>query len=156
MPFEGTLGGLEVVLGIQSAVAHVLEEVAMPLVRSRRGHNADLPSGPFPILGPIGVLEDVVFPHRLYPEQLGAGSGRRNELAGRVPSNPVDAIEQKPVGFLPMARHRESGKSATGPSCHIRSIIDNAGVENQKLIEASPIQWQFFDLLLADQSGGRA
>src|SRR5206468_5589461 len=113
MPFERTLGVLEVVLGIQSAVAQVLEDVAMPFVRSGRGHNADLPSGPFPILGPIGVLEDVVFPHRLYPEQLGAGPGGRNELAGRVPPDPVDAVEQKAIGFLPMARHRESRKSAT-------------------------------------------
>ncbi len=55
-----------------------------------------------------------------------------------------------------MARHRESGKGATGPPCHIRSVIDNADVENQKLIEAPPIQRQFFDLLLGDQSGGRA
>src|SRR5881396_584489 len=156
MPFERTLGVLEVVLGIQSAVAHVLEEVAMPVVRSGRGHNADLSSGPFPILGAIGVLEDVVFPHRLYAQQLGACPGGRNELAGCVPPNPVDAVEHEPVGFLPMARHRESGKGATGPPCHIRSVIDNADVENQKLIEAPPIQRQFFDLLLGDQSGGRA
>src|SRR5436309_984464 len=83
------------------------------------------------------------------------GSGRHNDPADRVPPDPVDAVQQKPVGFLPMAGHREGGKSATGPSRHIRSIIDNAGVESQKLIEASPIQRQFFDLLLADQSGGR-
>src|SRR5437667_10354365 len=150
MPFKRTLLGLEEVSGIQSAVTVILEDVAMPVVRSRRGHNAHLPSGPFPILGAIGVLEDVVFPHRLYPEQLGAGPGRRNELAGRVPSNPVDAVEQKPVGFLPMARHRERGKSATGPSRHIRSIIDNAGVEPPKQIKASPLNRQYFDLLLAD------
>src|SRR3989441_6153386 len=156
MPFERALGGLEVVLGIQSAVPVILEDVPMPVVRSGRGHNADLPSGPFPILGPIGVLENVVFPYRLYPEQLGTGPGGRNELAGRVPSDPVDAVEQKPVSFLPMAGHRESGKSATGPSCHIRSVIDNAGVESQKLIEGSPIQRQFFDLRLPDQSRRRA
>src|SRR5438552_5249905 len=150
MPFERTLGVLEVVLGIQSAVAHVLEEVAMPLVRSGRGHNADLPSGPFPILCAVGVLEDVVFPHGLHPEQLGTGPGGRNELAGCVPSDPVDAVEHEPVGFLTMARHRESGKSATGTSSHIRSDIDNANVESQKLIEASPIQRQLFDLLLCD------
>src|SRR2546425_6762438 len=34
MPFERALGVLEVVLGIQSAVAHVLEDVAVPVVRS--------------------------------------------------------------------------------------------------------------------------
>src|SRR6266478_709141 len=108
------------------------------MVRPGGGHNADLSSGPFPILGAIGVLEDVVFPHGLDAQQLGAGPGRRDELVGRVPSNPVDAVDQKPVGFLPMARYRESGKTAA--SSHVRTVIDNAGVELQKPIEASPVQ----------------
>src|SRR5437016_14586466 len=98
----------------------------MPLVRPRRGHDADLSSGPFPILGAIGVLEDVVFPHGLDAKQLGAGPGRRDELVGRVPPNPVDAVDQKPVGFLPMARYRESGKTATAST--IGSISDDASV----------------------------
>src|SRR6059036_360983 len=138
MPFERTLGVLEVVLGIQSAVAHVLEEIAMPLVGSGRGHNADLSSGPFPILGAIRVLEDVVFPHGLHPEQLGTGAGWRDELVGRIPSDPVDAVDQKPVGFLPMACYREGGEIAA--SSHVRTVIDNPGVELQKPIEASAIQ----------------
>src|SRR5438034_6154073 len=111
-----------------------------------------MPSRQCPIISDLRVLEDYLFPHRLYPEQLGTGSGGRNELAGRVPPDPVDAVEQKPIGFLPVARHRESGKRATCTSGHIRSVVDNADVENQKLIEASPIQRQLFDLLLVDQS----
>src|SRR5438094_6615588 len=98
----------------------------MPLVRPGGGHNADLSSGPFPILGAIGVLEDVVFPHGLDAQQLGTGPGRRDELMSRVPANPVDAVDQKPVGFLPVARYRESGKTAA--ASHIGTIIDNAGV----------------------------
>src|SRR5436853_2938765 len=109
----------------------------MPLVGPGGGHNADLPSSPFPILGAIGVLEDVVFPHGLDAQQLGAGPGRRDELMGRVPPNPVDAVDQKPVGFLPMPRYRESGKTAA-PS-HVRTVIDNAGVELQKPIETAPV-----------------
>src|SRR5882672_8947002 len=100
----------------------------MPMVRPGGGYNADLSSSPFPILGAIRVLEDVVFPHGLDAQQLGTGPGRRHELMGRVPPNPVDAVDQKPVGFLPMARYRECGKTAA-PS-HIGTIIDNAGVEN--------------------------
>src|SRR6266581_1909259 len=125
----------------------------MPLVRPGGGYNADLSSGPFTILGAICVLEDVVFPHGLYAQQLGAGPGRRDVLVGRVPSNPVDAVDQKPVGFLPMPRYRESGKTAT--ASHIGTIIDNTSVENQKLIEAAPIQRQVLDLLFSDQSRGR-
>src|SRR5437870_2368075 len=122
----------------------------MPLVRPGGGHNADLSSSPFPILGAIGVLEDVVFPHGLDAQQLGAGPGGRHELVGRVPPNPVNAVDQKPVGFLPVTRYRESGKTAT--ASHIGTIIDNARVENQKLIEAATIQRQVLDLLFSDQS----
>src|SRR5438093_733422 len=107
----------------------------MPLVRPGGGHNADLSSGTLPILGAIGVLEDVVFAHGLDAQQLGTGSGRRDELVSGVSANPVDAVDHKPVGFLPMARHRESGKTAT--ASHIRSVVDNADIENQKLIEAA-------------------
>src|SRR5437660_1304937 len=153
MPFERTLGVLEVVLGIQGAVTVIFEEVAMPLVRSGGGHNGDLPSCPFPILGTIGMLEDVVFPHGLDTQQLGTGSGGRDELVGPIAPNPVDTVDQKPVGFLPVARYRESGKTAS--ASHIGSISDDAGVENQKLIEATTIQRQLLDLLLADESRRR-
>src|SRR5207247_9601698 len=97
MPFERPLGILEEVLGIQSAVAVILEDAAMPLVRSGRGHNADLPSGSFPILSAIRVLKDVVFPHRLVAEQFGTGLGGRNDLVAGVPSSPLDGCRQKPI-----------------------------------------------------------
>src|SRR2546426_4748746 len=69
------------------------------------------------------------------------------------PPNPVDPVNHEPVGFLPMARNREGGKTAA--ASHIGTIIGDTGIENQKLIEASPIQRQVFDLLLSDQSGRR-
>src|SRR5437870_13097353 len=95
------------------------------------------PPARFPYSATIGVLEDVVFPHRLYPEQLGAGPGGRNEHGGRLSPNPVDAVDQKPVGFRPMARDRET---RIGAASHIRSVVDNSDVDSQKLIEASAIQ----------------
>src|ERR1051326_1203755 len=147
IPFEWALGRFEETLGIQSAVAQILEDIAMPLVRSGRGHNADLPPSPFSILRAIRVLEDVVLPNGLDTEQLGTGPGRRNELVGRVAPDPVHSINQKPVGFLPMTSDRESGIIAAS---HVRSVIDDADVENQELIEAAPIQRQVFDLLLGN------
>src|SRR5438876_799977 len=50
MPFERNLFGREEVPGIQNVIPVILEEAAMPVVRSRRGHDTDLPSRPFPIL----------------------------------------------------------------------------------------------------------
>src|SRR2546425_6135831 len=70
--------------------------------------------------------------------------------ARHSPADPVDAVDKKPVGFLPMARYRESGKIAA--SSHVGTVIDNPGVELQKPVEASSIQRQVFDLLLGDQS----
>src|SRR5439155_24755364 len=102
----------------------------------RRSYNVDLAAGTFPILDAIGVLEDVVFSHRVDTEQLRARPGGRNEHGGRLSPNPVDPIDQQPVGLRPMARNRETGISAAS---HIRSIVDNADIESQKLIEASTI-----------------
>src|SRR2546422_7079502 len=87
----------------------------MPMVRPGGGHNADLSSSPFPILGAIGVLEDVVFPHGLDAQQLGAGPGRRDELVGRVPPDPVDAVDQKPVGFCRSPATEKAGKPPPPP-----------------------------------------
>src|SRR6266446_1509952 len=109
----------------------------MPMVRPGGGHNADISSSPFPILGAIGVLEGVVFTHGLVAQQLGAVPGMRDELVGRVPPDPVDSVDQKPVGFLPVARYRESRKTAA--SSHIGTIIDDANVELQKPIEAASV-----------------
>src|SRR5262249_14146037 len=97
-----------------------------------------------------GVFKDVIFPNCFHTQQLGTGPRRRHELMGRIPSDPVDAVDQKPVGFLTMARYRESGETAA--SSHVRTVIDNAGIELQKPIEATSIQRQVFDLLLGDQS----
>src|SRR5438477_362717 len=91
--------------------------------RAARAAKGALAAGPFPILGAIRVLEDVVFPYRLGTEQLRTGPGWRNKLVGRISADPVDAIDQKPVRFLPMARDRESGKTAA--AAHVRLVIDN-------------------------------
>ena len=96
------------------------------------------------------MLENVVFPHGFYSQQLPAGPRGRNELAGGVASNPVDSVDQKSVGFLPLARHRETGPTVA--LSDIRGVIGNADVECQKLIEAAPVQRQVLDLLLGDQS----
>src|SRR5881397_1046231 len=72
---------------------------------------------------------------------------------GCISSNPVDPIDHEPVRFLTMARYRVSGETAA--ASHVRSVIHYAGVENQKLIEASTIQRQVFDLLFGDESRRR-
>ena len=84
VPFERTLGGLEVVPRVQAAVAQILEHASMQLVRSRRRYDYDLSASPFSILGTVGVLEDVIFPHRVHAQQLPAGPRRRDELPSRV------------------------------------------------------------------------
>src|SRR5437867_6160828 len=93
--FEGRSGNgvIEEVARVQRAVAQILERAPVDLVGPRGGHNGDLSSGPFPILGAVGVRENVEFPHRFYPQQLPSRSVWLNELTGRVPANPVDSVD---------------------------------------------------------------
>src|SRR2546429_5309620 len=59
---------IKVVPGIQSAVAQEFVGGAVHLVASRRGHDADLSAGPFPILSPVRIRHDVKFMNRVHPE----------------------------------------------------------------------------------------
>src|SRR5437667_5940376 len=86
-------GLIEEVAGVQRAVAQILERAPVDLVGSRGGHNGDLSSGPFPILGAVSVRENVEFPYPFHAEQLPARSVWRNELAGRGPADPVDSVD---------------------------------------------------------------
>ena len=96
------IGLIEEVASVQHVVAHILKNAPVELVGSRGGHNRDLTSGPFAILGAVGVGEDVEFPHRFHAEQLPARSVWCNELAGCGPANPVDPVDGIPVGFRPL------------------------------------------------------
>src|SRR5712691_6580927 len=111
-----------------------------------------LRAGPFSILGAVGVLEDVVFAHRVYPQQLPAGAGRRNELAGRVGADIVDSVHEKSIGLRPLAGHREGRPGAV---VDVGAVIHGARVQRQELIEAAPVKRQVLDLALRDQARGR-
>src|SRR5207245_10401887 len=140
-------GCVEEVAGVEGAIAQILEEVSMQLVRSRRGHDADLSAGAFAILGAIAIRQDVVFPHGVDSKQHPAGAGRGNEQARGVGTDVIDSIDQKSIRFRPLARHGESRPGAV-VEC-IRAVVSHAYVEGQKLIEAAPVQRQLLDLLLA-------
>ena len=141
---------IEEVAGVKGAVAQIFECGSVQLVGSRGRHNVDLTSGPFSVLRAVGVGENVEFPHRFHTQQLPARSLRRNELAGRGPANPVDAVNDEPVGFRPLTRHRKHIPGATVE--RIRGGIGNAHVERYQLIEAAPVQGQLLYLLLGDHS----
>src|SRR5689334_11911863 len=89
---------IEEVPGVEGAIAKIFEHVSVKLVSSGGGHNADLPSGAFPILSAVSVLEDVVFPHRFYSQQLPAGSHGRDVLAVRISAHVVDSVDSEPIG----------------------------------------------------------
>src|SRR5439155_1829253 len=70
IPFKrrGAGGLIEEVPCIEGAVAQILEGGSMPLIGSRGGHDGDLAPCSFSILGAIGMLEDVIFPHRIHSQ----------------------------------------------------------------------------------------
>src|ERR1051326_59730 len=137
-------GGLiEEVPGVEGAIAQKLEGAAVPFVGPRGGHDADLTSGPFAVLGAVGVLEDVIFPHRIHSQQLPPSPRRRNEKAGRVSADVVDPINHKPVRFRPFASY---GKSCPAVVERVRAAVRYTGVQCQELIETPPIQGKVLDL----------
>src|SRR6516225_1534782 len=130
-------GLIEEVSRVQGAVAQILEDISVQLVSPRGGDDADLPSGPLPVLGAVSMLDDVVLAHGFDPQQLAAGPGRCYELGGGVATHPIDAVDHISIGFLPLARDGEPGPAIAGSD--IRSIVGNSGVERQKLIKAAPV-----------------
>src|SRR5260370_29100364 len=98
------------------------------------------------------MLNDVVLPDGVDPEQLAAGPGRGDELAGGVSANVVDSVQYESVGFRPLAN---DGKGGPGAIVDIGAVVNCARIESQKLIEAASVQRQFLDLLLADDAGRR-
>src|ERR1041385_1943781 len=86
-------GLIEEVARIESAIAQKLKDASVPFVGSRRGHDADLTSCPFAILGTVGVLENVIFPHCIHSQQLPSRPRRRYKKTGRVSADVVDAVK---------------------------------------------------------------
>src|SRR5262245_5856404 len=129
---------IEEVAGIQGSVTEKLKRAPVKLVGSRGSHNGDLSSGPFSILSPIGVRENVEFPHALHAEQLPARSIWRYELPGCGSAHPVDPIDGIPVGFRPLSCHGEHVPGAAVE--RIRSGIGNAHIKQNQIIEATAVQ----------------
>ncbi|PYS35033.1 MAG: hypothetical protein DMG14_27970 [Acidobacteria bacterium] len=147
---RGANGLIEEVAGVQHAVAQIFERGSVQLVGPRGCHDVDLTSGPFSILSAVSGRENVEFTHRFHAQHLPAGSFRRDVLAVGVPANPVDSVNDEPVGFRPLARYRKHIPVAAVE--RIRSGIGNADVERYQLIEAAAVQRQLFYLLLGDHS----
>ena len=142
---------IEVVAGVQAAVAEVLERASMQLVRPRVGYDADLAAGSLPVFSAIAVLDQVEFPHRIHSQHLAARAIGPARLARGVRAEVLYPVDRVLIFFRPPAHHRKE----VALESHIRSVIDGAGGDGEKLIEAASVQRQLLDLLLGDQSGGR-
>src|SRR5262249_11298786 len=140
-------GIIEKVPGVQIAVTKKFERVSMQRVGSRRSHDGDLAAGRFPVLGAIGVLDDVKFPHRVYVDQGPADRSRQSGAAGAAVTGILHTINDVHGLVRPPARDRVGmARGATGGLG--RAEIAGAYVERQQLIETAAIQRQVLDLLL--------
>src|SRR5260370_11634567 len=92
------------------------------------------------------MLNDVVFPDGVHPEQLPAGPRRGDELAGGVSANVVDSVQYESVGFRPLAN---DGKGGPGAIVDIGAVVNCPRIESQKLIQAPSVHPQSLDLSLA-------
>ena len=116
----------------------------------------DLRPGPFPILGRVGVADQIEFPHRINAQQLPADAARRIGLNARP--RVLDSVQQKHVLERPPASHGERVSFSGGwrvRGFH-RSIVDRACVQGDQVIETAAIQRQILHLPLIDQPGDRS
>ena len=81
------------------------------------------------------MLQNVVFPYSFDSKQLPTGAGGRNVGTARVGARIVAAVHEKSVGLGPLFRNRER---RPGVVADIRTVIDSAHVQRQKLIKAAP------------------
>src|SRR2546425_4634722 len=92
----------------------------MQLVCSGRSHNADMAAGAFPILRAIAVLEQVEFPHRIYPEGLAARAVGPARLARGIRADVLHAVDRKRIFFRPPAHYGKVVALVT----YIGSVVD--------------------------------
>ena len=119
------------------------------------GHDDHLAAGPFAVFGAVGVAQDVEFTHGIHAQQLLAGASRLHVVLGSA--RVLDAIEQEEILLRPIARDGEvvSGRGVGYPDSAglLRGEIDDAGIQRQQQIVASPVQGKILHLLFPHQAG---
>ena len=144
---------IEKVSGIQRAVAQEFKSCAVELVGAGLRDDIDLRPGSLPVLGRVGVTDQVEFPNRVNAQQLPADAARRVGLNARTAV--LDSVQQKQVLQRPPPRHGEgvpfSGRRRVRR--FQRGIIDRACIQGDEVIETTAIQRQILYLLLIDQPG---
>ena len=87
---------VEVVAGVESAVAQEFKGGAVELVGARSGDDADLRAVALAVACAVGVGGDVELAHRIHAQQLAAGSSG------------VTLMSDAPVYSMPLSRKRLS------------------------------------------------
>src|SRR6185312_11686128 len=96
---------VEVVAGIESAVAQKLECRAVKLIGAGRSNDADLRAVALAVFGAVGIGDDIKFTDRIYTQKLATRSSR-SDIDERCPRI-LNAIEQKKIFLRSAALHRE-------------------------------------------------
>ncbi len=146
---------VEIVSGVERAVADEFVGAAVQLVGAGGGDDVDLRAGALAVLGAVGVAHDGEFAHGVHAEQLPADASRR--VVDFRGAREFHAIEEVEILLRPAARggehvadHRIGGADAPGA---LRGVVDDAGIEREQLVVAAAVQRQVLHLLLAHQAG---
>src|SRR5271168_4490390 len=146
---------IEKIAGIQSAVAQELVRRAVKVVGPVGGNDVDLRTRAFSVLRAVSILDHGKFADRVNAQQLAAGSsGRVVDFGG---AGKFHAVQQKKIflGAAPGNREHisDDGVRGSDASGALRSVIDDAWIQREQLIVATPIQRQIFYFVFADQAG---
>src|SRR5215472_5928812 len=108
-----------------------------------------------PELRAVGVALYIELVYRVHAKEHSAWSARRHIVFRS--SSKLHAVEQEKILLWTISRNRKvvsrAGIRNAGSAGLLRGKVDNAGIERQEQVVASPVQRKLLDLLGTDQAG---
>ena len=152
----GDAGAVEVVAGVEVAVAEELVDGAVEGVGAAGGDDGDLRAVALAVGGGVGVGDDVELADAVDAEELagGAAGGVVDERGSGV----LDAVEEEEIVLRAAAGDGEHaadrGVGGAGAAAALVGVVDGAGVEQDELVVGAAVEGELLDLAGVDQAGG--
>jgi hypothetical protein len=146
---------IEVVAGIERTVAKEFKGGAMKLVAAALGDDEDLCAGALAVFGGVRVAQHIELADGIDPEQFLTGSARLHIVFSGA--GELHTVEEEEILLRAIAGDGEvvadGGIGDADAAGLFRSEVDDAGIESEEQVEASPVQGQVLHLVFADEAG---
>ena len=152
----GDAGLVEVVAGVEEAVAEELVGGAVELVGAGGGDDGDLRAFALAVGGGVGVGDDVELADGVDAEEL-AGGAAGSDVDERG-AGVLDAVEEEEIVLRAAAGDGEhvadGGVRCADRAGALRGVVDGGGVEGDELVVAAAVEGELLDLARVDEAGG--